>query len=100
MSALSTREKKQIRERIEYLESELIDVREDFENEQIRANENFDKYERLDEITRALAYSLFEALERLEAYPTHAKYIDATIKEFESIGYIYYNDKTNKWGKK
>lgn len=90
MSALSTRE------RIEYLESEIIDVREDFENEQIRANENFDKYEqefkayeRLDEITRALAYSLFEALERLEAYPTHAKYIEATsqvFKELKEIG--------------
>lgn len=31
-------------------------------------------------------------------YPIGNAKLLATIKEFESIGYIYYNDKTNKWG--
>lgn len=33
-------------------------------------------------------------------YPIGNKELTAMVKEFESIGYIKYNDKTNKWNVK
>lgn len=33
-------------------------------------------------------------------YPIGNLELTKKVKEFESIGYIYYNDKTNKWSKK
>jgi len=60
MSALSSKEKKQIKDLIIVLNS----------------SDNFFKY------------------------PIGNKELTAMVKEFESIGYIKFDDKTNKWGKK
>jgi hypothetical protein len=60
MSALSTKEKKQIKDLIIVLNS---------------------------------SYTFFK-------YPIGNKQLTEMVKEFESIGYIKFNDKTNKWSMK